>query len=54
LDVRSVSDVRQIEIHTTYMSLASRNFRDKKREYLKDRINYIATHSKNKNIKTPV
>jgi uncharacterized protein (DUF2461 family) len=29
---------------------ASRHFRDKKREYLKDRINELATCSKNKNM----
>jgi hypothetical protein len=29
---------------------ASRNFRNKKREYLKDRINYLATNNENKNI----
>jgi hypothetical protein len=31
-----------------------RHFRNKKREYLKDRINELATHSKNKNVKRPV
>jgi hypothetical protein len=30
---------------------ASRNFRNKKREYLKDKVNELATNSKNKNIK---
>jgi hypothetical protein len=30
---------------------ASRHFRNKKREYLKDKINYIELNSKNKNIK---
>jgi hypothetical protein len=30
---------------------ASRDFRNKKREYLKDKINDCATNSKNKNIK---
>jgi hypothetical protein len=30
---------------------ASRYFRDKKREYLKDKINELATNSKNKNIR---
>jgi hypothetical protein len=30
---------------------ASRYFRDKKREYLKDKINVLATNSKNKNIR---
>jgi hypothetical protein len=30
---------------------ASRHFRNKKREYLKDRINELATNSMNKNIK---
>jgi hypothetical protein len=30
---------------------ASRHFRDKKREYLKDKINNLATNSKNKNIR---
>jgi hypothetical protein len=30
---------------------ASRNFRNKKREYLKDKINELATNSKNKNIR---
>jgi hypothetical protein len=30
---------------------ASRHFRNKKREYLKDKINELATDSKNKNIK---
>jgi hypothetical protein len=30
---------------------ASRHFRNKKREYLKDRINELATSSKNKNIR---
>jgi chemotaxis methyl-accepting protein methylase len=30
---------------------ASRNFRNKKRGYLKDKINDIATNSKNKNIR---
>jgi hypothetical protein len=30
---------------------ASRHFRNKKREYLKDKINELATNSKNKNIK---
>jgi hypothetical protein len=29
---------------------ASRHFRNKKREYLKDKINELATNSKNKNI----
>jgi hypothetical protein len=33
---------------------ASRYFRNKKREYLKDKINELATNSKNKNIKRPV
>jgi hypothetical protein len=28
----------------------SRHFRNKKREYLKDKINHLATNSKNKNI----
>jgi hypothetical protein len=28
---------------------ASRRFRNKKRKYLKDKINKLATHSKNKN-----
>jgi hypothetical protein len=28
----------------------SRHFRNKKREYLKDKINDLATHRKNKNI----
>jgi hypothetical protein len=32
-------------------SEASRHFRNKKREYLKDKINELATNSKNKNIK---
>jgi hypothetical protein len=31
---------------------ASRHFRNKKMEYLKDRINELATNSKNKNIET--
>jgi hypothetical protein len=30
---------------------ASRYFRNKKREYLKDKINELATYSKNKNIR---
>jgi hypothetical protein len=30
---------------------ASRYFRNKKREYLKDKINELATNSKNKNIR---
>jgi hypothetical protein len=30
----------------------SRHFRNKKREYLKDRINELASHSKNKNIRS--
>jgi hypothetical protein len=30
---------------------ASRNFRNKKREYMKDKINELATNSKNKNIR---
>jgi hypothetical protein len=30
---------------------ASRNFRTKKREYLKNKINELETHSKNKNIR---
>jgi chemotaxis methyl-accepting protein methylase len=30
---------------------ASRHFKNKKREYLKDAINELATHSKNKNIR---
>jgi hypothetical protein len=30
---------------------ASRHFRNRKMEYLKDKINELATHSKNKNIK---
>jgi hypothetical protein len=30
---------------------ASSNFRNKKRAYLKDKINELATNSKNKNIK---
>jgi hypothetical protein len=30
---------------------ASRHFRNKKREYLKDKINVLATNSKNKNIR---
>jgi hypothetical protein len=30
---------------------ASRHFRNKKREYLKDKINELATNSKNKNIR---
>jgi hypothetical protein len=30
---------------------ASRHFRNNKREYLKDRINELATNSKNKNIR---
>jgi hypothetical protein len=30
---------------------ASRHFRNKKRHYLKDKINEVATHSKNKNIR---
>jgi hypothetical protein len=30
---------------------ASRHFRNKKREYLKDRINELATNSKNKDIR---
>jgi hypothetical protein len=30
---------------------ASRHFRNKKREYLKDRMKELATHSKNKNIR---
>jgi hypothetical protein len=30
---------------------ASRNFRNKKREYLKDKINELETKSKNKNIR---
>jgi hypothetical protein len=30
---------------------ASRHFRNKKMEYLKDKINELATNSKNKNIK---
>jgi uncharacterized protein YaaR (DUF327 family) len=30
---------------------ASRHFRNKKREYLKDKINEIASNSKNKNIR---
>jgi chemotaxis methyl-accepting protein methylase len=29
---------------------ASRHFRNKKRQYMKDRINELATNSKNKNI----
>jgi hypothetical protein len=29
----------------------SRHFRDEKREYLKDKINELATNSKNKNIR---
>jgi hypothetical protein len=33
---------------------ANRHFRNKKREYLKDKINEIATNRKNKNIKGPV
>jgi hypothetical protein len=32
----------------------SRHFRNKKRQYLKDRIDELATNSKNKNIKRPV
>jgi hypothetical protein len=31
---------------------ASRHFRNKERKYLKDRINLLATNSKNKNIET--
>jgi hypothetical protein len=30
---------------------ASRHFRNKKREYLKDKINELATNSKNKNMR---
>jgi hypothetical protein len=30
---------------------ASRHFRNKKREYLKDKINELATNSKNKNLR---
>jgi hypothetical protein len=30
---------------------ASRHFRNKKREYLKDKINELATNNKNKNIR---
>jgi hypothetical protein len=30
---------------------ASRHFRNKKREYLKDKVNELATNSKNKNIR---
>jgi hypothetical protein len=30
---------------------ANRNFRNKKREYLKDKINELATNGKNKNIR---
>jgi hypothetical protein len=30
---------------------ASKHFRNKKREYLQDKINELATHSKNKNIR---
>jgi hypothetical protein len=33
---------------------ASRHFRNKKREYLKDKINELAMNSKNKNIREPV
>jgi hypothetical protein len=32
---------------------ASRHFRNKKREYLNDKINELATNSKNKNIRDP-
>jgi hypothetical protein len=32
---------------------ASRHFRSKKREYLKDKINELVTNSKNKNIRDP-
>jgi hypothetical protein len=32
---------------------ASRHFRSKKREYLKDKINKLATSNKNKNIRDP-
>jgi hypothetical protein len=34
-----------------YRIQATRNFRNKKREYLKDKINELATNSKNKNIR---
>jgi predicted NACHT family NTPase len=33
------------------VKLARRHFRNKKREYLKDGINELATNSKNKNIR---
>jgi hypothetical protein len=33
---------------------ASRHFRNKKREYLKGRINELATNNKNKNFKRPI
>jgi hypothetical protein len=32
---------------------ASRHFRNKKREYLKDKMNDLATNNKNKNIRDP-
>jgi hypothetical protein len=35
----------------SYLSLASRHFRNKKRQYLKDKIDEHATNSKNKNIR---
>jgi uncharacterized protein (DUF2461 family) len=38
---------------TTILCEASRHFRNKKSEYLKDRINEHATNSKNKNIRNP-
>jgi hypothetical protein len=34
-----------------YRHEASRNFRNKKRQYLKDKINELAMNSKNKNIR---
>jgi hypothetical protein len=45
------SQTTVVPIQTMLRCEASRRFRNKKREYVKDKINELATKSKNKNIR---
>jgi hypothetical protein len=48
--LQDLSEINRDNLKTV-RSESSRYFREKSREYLKDKINYLATNSKNKNIR---
>jgi hypothetical protein len=49
--MQNCSEKKQMLFLHNVRRKASRYFRNKKREHLKDKINYFATNSKNKNIR---